>query len=42
MSSINTNVASMQALQSLDQTNKALEQTQNRISTGFKVENAKD
>jgi flagellin len=42
MSSINTNVASMQALQSLQQTNQSLESTQNRISTGFKVGNAKD
>ena len=42
MSSINTNVAAMTALQSLTQTNKALTETQNRISTGFRVADASD
>ena len=34
MSSINTNVAAMTALQTLTRTNKSLNETQNRISTG--------
>lgn len=42
MSSILTNTSAMTALQTLQQTNKSLEQTQNRISTGLKVANAKD
>jgi flagellin len=42
MSSINTNVAAMTALQSLTATNKAITQTQNRISTGFRVADASD
>jgi len=42
MSSINTNVAAMTALQSLTQTNKALTETQNRISTGLRVSEASD
>ena len=42
MSSINTNVAAMTALQTLTQTNKSLTDTQNRISTGFKVADASD
>ena len=42
MSSINTNVAAMTALQSLTATNKALTDTQNRISTGFRVAGASD
>jgi flagellin len=42
MSSINTNVAAMTALQSLTQTNKNLLETQNRISTGYKVAEAAD
>jgi flagellin len=42
MSSINTNVAAMTALQSLTATNKALTETQNRISTGFRVADASD
>jgi flagellin len=42
MSSINTNVAAMTALQTLTQTNKALTMTQNRISTGFRVAEASD
>jgi len=42
MSSIMTNVSAMTALQSLSSTNKALSQTQNRISTGYKVSSAED
>src|SRR5215470_17851002 len=42
MSSINTNVAAMTALQTLTETNKALTQTQNRISTGLRVADASD
>lgn len=42
MSSINTNVAAMTALQTLTQTNKSLTETQNRISTGFRVADAED
>lgn len=42
MSSINTNVAAMTALQSLSHTNKSLTDTQNRISTGLRVNQASD
>jgi flagellin len=42
MSSINTNIAAMTALQSLNSTNNELLTTQNRISTGLKVANASD
>jgi flagellin len=42
MSSINTNVSAMTALQSLNKTNMALETTQKRISTGFRVGSAED
>jgi len=42
MSSLNTNVAAMTALQSLTATNQMLTQTQNRISTGLRVGNAAD
>ncbi len=42
MSSINTNASAMTALQSLNMTNKRLEATQSAISTGFKVNSAKD
>ncbi len=42
MSSIRTNAAAMTALQSLTQTNKALEKTQNHISTGYRVGTAAD
>ena len=42
MSSINTNVSAMTALQSLNKTNMALETTQKRISTGYKVNSAED
>ena len=40
--SVNTNVAAMIALQNLSQTNKELEDVQNRINTGLKVATAKD
>jgi flagellin len=42
MSSILTNVSAMTALQSLNKTNAALETTQHRISTGFRVASAED
>ncbi len=42
MSSIMTNTAAMTALRTLQQTNKALEATQNRISTGYRVAEASD
>jgi flagellin len=42
MSSINTNVAAMTALQSLTQTNKMLTETQGHISTGLRVSQASD
>jgi len=42
MTSINTNVAAMTALQSLTQTMSALQTTQGRISTGRKVDTASD
>jgi flagellin len=42
MSSINTNVAAMTALQTLTHTNKSLLETQNRISTGYRVGEAAD
>jgi flagellin len=42
MSSINTNVSAMVALQSLSKTNAALETTQRRISTGYRVGSAED
>jgi flagellin len=37
MTSINTNVAAMTALMTLSQTNKAMNETQNSVSTGFRV-----
>jgi flagellin len=40
--SIKTNFSAMTALQSLNATNKALEKTQTRISTGFRVGEASD
>jgi len=40
--SIKTNFSAMTALQSLNATNKNLEKTQSRISTGFKVNEAAD
>jgi flagellin len=42
MSSLNTNVAAMTALQTLTQTNKQLTETQGRISTGLRVAEASD
>jgi flagellin len=42
MTSIMTNVSAMTALQSLTNTNKSLGQTQNRISTGYRVASAED
>ncbi len=42
MSSLNTNASAMTALQTLAATNKNLATTQSRISTGFRVAEAKD
>lgn len=42
MASILTNVSAMTALQSLQATNKSLEETQARISTGYRVAGASD
>ncbi len=42
MSSLRTNAAAMTALQTLTATNRQLEQTQNRISTGYRVATAAD
>ena len=42
MTSIITNVAAMTALQTLQATNKMMEENQNRISTGYRVADAKD
>ncbi|TIP22715.1 MAG: flagellin, partial [Mesorhizobium sp.] len=42
MSSIMTNSAALTALQSLNNTNKQLETTQSRISTGYRVATASD
>jgi flagellin len=42
MSSLNTNIAAMTALQTLNQTNKQMLDTQNRISTGLRVRDASD
>ncbi|MFT3988565.1 flagellin [Aestuariivirga sp.] len=42
MASINTNVSAMTALQSLNSTIKMLDQTQSRVSTGFRVASAED
>ncbi len=42
MSSINTNIAAMTALQALRTTNSDLLKTQNRISTGLRVSDASD
>lgn len=42
MGSINTNIAAMTALQSLQQTSKDMLTTQSRISTGLKVASASD
>ncbi len=40
--SVNTNVGAMVALQNLNSTNMALQQTQTRINTGLKISSAKD
>ncbi len=42
LNSINTNYGAQVALQSLNATNAALSNTQNRISTGLKISSAKD
>ncbi len=42
MSSINTNVGALVALRNLNATNSALEMTQDRVSTGYKVIGPKD
>ncbi|WP_027038246.1 flagellin [Mesorhizobium ciceri] len=42
MASIMTNAAALTALQSLSATNKSLEQTQARVSTGYRVSQASD
>lgn len=42
VSSINTNSAAMQALQTLANTNAELEKTQNRVSSGYKVGGSRD
>ena len=42
MTSINTNIAAMTALMTLSQTNKAMSETQDTISTGFRVSDASD
>ncbi|UVK40780.1 flagellin [Mesorhizobium sp. AR10] len=42
MSSIMTNTSALTALQSLNATNKSLEATQSRISTGYRVADASD
>ena len=42
MSSLNTNVAAMTALMTLQNTQSALETTQSRVSTGFRVAEASD
>jgi len=42
MNSIKTNASAMTALRSLQETNKMLADTQNRISTGYRVESATD
>jgi flagellin len=42
LNSVNTNVGAMVALQSLNRTNEELATTQKRISTGFRVADARD
>lgn len=42
LNSVNTNVGAMVALQSLNRTNEALNTTQKRVSTGYRVSDAKD
>jgi len=40
--SINTNIASLQAQNNLSQVNKALEQNQERLSSGLRINSAAD
>jgi flagellin len=42
LNSVNTNIGAMTALQSLNRTNEALAAVQKRVSTGFRVSDAKD
>ena len=42
LNSVNTNIGAMVALQSLNRTNEALNTTQKRVSTGYRVSDAKD
>jgi flagellin len=42
MTSIQTNIGAMTALQNLNKTNREMDSVQNRINTGLKVANAKD
>jgi flagellin len=42
LNSVNTNLAAMTALQSLNRTNDALGVVQKRVSTGYRVADAKD
>lgn len=42
LNSVNTNIGAMVALQSLNRTNEALNATQKRVSTGYRVSDAKD
>ena len=42
LNSVNTNLGAMTALQSLNRTNEALAAVQKRVSTGFRVSDAKD
>ena len=42
LNSVNTNIGAMTALQSLNRTNDALAAVQKRVSTGFRVADAKD
>lgn len=42
LNSVNTNLGAMVALQSLNRTNEALNTTQKRVSTGYRVSDAKD
>jgi len=42
LNSINTNMGAMLALQSLNRTNESLAQVQKRVSTGFRVADARD
>lgn len=42
LNSINTNSAAIVALQSLNKTNTQLQATQNRVSSGFRIDNARE